>query len=98
MSREPETTIRANQYTPSDFIAVLLNEADIREMNTTDLRDKFLWWLGRNITQPLDYTNQQLIDIRHDIEWYLSDAGYANTTRNDKFIIMPKGVGLPIQH
>ena len=90
MTREPDTILQPSLHSLEDFVGMLLDEAECRQVNVKDLQDEY------NQLETLDEGKLDILyDIDLDIQDRLSDAGYANDTIEDVFVIMAKDEELP---
>lgn len=85
MSNEPETTLQPSLHTLSEYVDLILQEAESRNVEVSDLRKDF----------DADPQGDWIGEVADEVLGRLWDEDYANSEQEDTLIIMPKGVPLP---
>ncbi len=85
MSSEPETVLQPSLHTISEYVDMVLDEAECRSVDVSDLRKEF----------DEDPDGEFIGETADEALSRLWEAGYANAEDNDTLIIMPKNVPLP---
>jgi hypothetical protein len=81
----PETVLQPSLHTISEYVDLVLSEAESRDIDIADLRAEF----------DADPEGEFIGELADDALSRLSDGGFANIEAEDTLLIMPKDASLP---
>lgn len=81
MSNEPETILQPTLHTLSEYVDMVLEKCECRDVNVSDLRRQF----------EADPEGAWIGEIAGDAMTRLGGAGYPNVEQEDTFLVWSKG-------
>lgn len=86
-STEAETVLQPSLHTISEYVDLVISEAESRGIDVADLRAEF----------DAAPEGESINELADDALGRIADAGYACVEENDSLLIWPHGVELPAE-